>query len=68
MTPQKKAKLLIESFKFGTSQQKLFDISCKECALITVNNIIESLINADCNVKEKDFKFWQEVKNEINKL
>jgi hypothetical protein len=42
--------------------------SAKECALIAVDEILDSVIIIDLTTAENQFKYWQEVQNEINKL
>ena len=67
MTPRDKAKELVGNFI-----PKLSDINplndyfntAKECALMCVDEIILS----QTNVWENSLEYWQEVKEEINKL
>lgn len=67
MTPKEKAKYLIndfydikaESLDYGMEWQM-----AQQCALITVNEILNNLEDHT----GEDIKYWQEVKNEINKL
>lgn len=74
MTPKEKAKELVEKFKFETKQSEIIndiilgDVSvifqhhkAKQCALIAVDEIIEH-----CNYVNK--WYWEEVKQEIEKL
>ena len=67
MTPKEKAEQLVESF-MNIKQQKLADYSiiyhptAKQCALITVDEIINEL------VYDIQFDYWQQVKQEIEKL
>ena len=72
MTPKEKAEELISKFEkiedslspYGNSL--LFDKEAIQCALITVNEIIEYSTNKCCEFQ--NVKYWKEVKNEINKL
>jgi len=73
MTAKEKAKELIE---------KMFnvDLDCKSeamcmlyphavrCALIAVDEIINSVVIIDLTVAENQFNYWEEVKQEIEKL
>ena len=67
MIPKEKAEQLVESF-MNIKQQKLADYSiiyhptAKQCALITVDEIINEL------VYDIQFDYWQQVKQEIEKL
>lgn len=72
MTPKEKAIDLIEKFEnyvdyqgddcFNEREKML--INAKRCALIAVDEII----NLDIDVNTLDYWWWQEVKQEINKL
>jgi hypothetical protein len=68
MTPKQKAKELVNKFHIkvldreGTSAMNEFE--SKQCALIAVDEIIEVLSN-DINPL---VNYWQEVKQEIEKL
>jgi hypothetical protein len=42
--------------------------NAKQCALIAVDEILDSVIISDLTTAENQFKYWEEVKNEINKL
>ena len=70
MTPKEKAKELVEKFKElpqeGTVMFYLaFEIS-KQCALITVDEMINYLISNE--ITGTLMSYWEEVKQEINKL
>lgn len=79
MTPKEKAIELVESF-MNIKQQKLADYSiiyhptAKQCALIAVNEIIQSGpsypydIQFDSMPHFRSLKYWNEVKQEIEKL
>ena len=77
MTPKEKAKELVS--RFIESDNMVFNIEgAKQCALIAVNEIIKVCPYIDLKVRETedqlyafDFQFvsyWQEVKQEIEKL
>jgi len=67
---RKEAKRLIRSipitnpyaFVYGTALSE-----ASECALITVNNIIRSMV-AIPNIPKENIRFWKRVKKEIEKL
>ena len=75
MTPEEKAKGLVEKFIAPT---KVFHEhigwvnyldSAKECALTTVDEIIEEVIeSANNEMKSTRVIYWQKVKQQINKL
>jgi hypothetical protein len=71
MTPQEKARELVDSFK-PYSDWNGFDLqrellNAKQCVLIAVNEMIHYL-EIVLGVDKLDFEYWQEVKEEINKL
>jgi hypothetical protein len=69
MKPQEKAQELINSFSpHAKNWDCFYDIPldenhAKKCALIAVDEILSLFIN-EC----EDTRYWQEVKNEIEKL
>jgi hypothetical protein len=73
MTPKEKAKELVEAMAFSCRECD-YESKAKQCALIAVEEIINSspLEPAhpyDYVIAEREaMEFWQEVKNEINKL
>lgn len=67
MTAKEKAKELLN--KFSKSVNTITNTPLKKCALIAVDEILESnptLIN--CNTSELNYAYWIEVKNQINQL
>jgi len=42
--------------------------NAKQCALISVDEILESLWNVGHSFSNDEIKYWTEVKQEINKL
>jgi hypothetical protein len=73
MTPKEKARELVEAMAFSCRECD-YESKAKQCALIAVEEIINSspLEPAhpyDYVIAEREaMEFWQEVKNEINKL
>jgi hypothetical protein len=81
MEPKLKAKELIEKMnvihyvKLGGKNTNskglpvsMHDDQIKQCALIAVDEIIESHYKLLSGVKTSIYKYWQEVKQEIEKL
>ena len=61
MTPKEKSKeLFIRNFEITVD-----DYCAKQCALIAVDLVIE---NIEDDYLGSDLNFWQEVKQEINKI
>lgn len=60
MTPKEKAIVLIDMFFEYTNDADKYEYA-KKCAIITVNEILKQ-------VDELSNEYWQEVKQEINKL
>jgi hypothetical protein len=65
MTPKEKAEDLFDSFVRDGYDLVMSEDMAKRCALIAVNEIIEELIVTDFSNR---FNYWQEVKQEIEKL
>jgi len=78
MTPKEKAKRIIKKhLKYAhiTDDDYVFNgaenyyYNAKKCALITVNEIIQSNpTNENYPILYSNKKYWQEVKREINKI
>jgi endonuclease III-like uncharacterized protein len=71
MTPKEKAKEIVEKFKNDLFKQRGVTIYTEDailCALIAVDEIIESHYKLLSGVKTSIYKYWQEVKQEIEKL
>ena len=75
MTPKEKAKELIDKFHIkvldrdGTSAMNEFE--AKQCALVAVSVILDEFDHLawhDDDYAEYKMKYWQEVKQEIEKL
>lgn len=70
MTPQEKAEKLVlkyEKYLFNTFTTDENWVKCVECALIAVDEILKSYDTKNL-IYPKEVKFWQEVKQEIEKL
>ena len=65
MTPREKAKDLVEKM-FNQSTTNAFP--AKQCAIIAVDEIVNSVVVTNLSVAENQFLFWEQVKQEINKL
>ena len=74
MTPKEKAKELVDKMKLKvdvidennyTAENEYGAI---QCALICVDEILESLWNVGHSFSNDEIKYWQEVKKEIEKL
>jgi hypothetical protein len=62
MTPQEKAKDLIRQF------YSVGAMECKQCALVAVNEILSMGIMSHSGDWEMAKSYWEEVKQEIQKL
>jgi hypothetical protein len=74
MTPKEKAKELVKKYScyFHGIDENLFKEvvihdDAKQCALIAVDEMLDELSNEDL-YKKSNYIFWQEVKQEIEKL
>lgn len=62
-SPKEKAKELAMKFdKYGETD------NAKQCALIAVDEIINSVVITDLKTAQNQFNYWEEVKTEIEKL
>lgn len=71
MTPKEKAKELVLKFRQlppSSPYTGVGDGEAKQCALIAVDEIINSVVITDLTTAENQFIYWQEVKQEIQKL
>ena len=67
MTPKEKAKELVDEMKSNLFSDEEYD--AKQCALIGVNEILKLRKGYfDCTNPMQDESYWQEVKQEIEKL
>ena len=66
MTPKEKAEQLVVKFlKHSRAEKDITPIqSAKLCALIAVDEILKAVIS----IADKKYDYWQEVKQEIEKL
>ena len=72
LTPKEKAKELVEKFS-DLEDGEMYIGKAKQCALITVDEIINSLENYgkesdELQNMENDFRYWQEVKEDLLKM
>ena len=65
MTPKEKATQLIYAFEAFTDRDNEYEFA-KQCAFIAVDEILKS--NRVCCEGSIPYKFWQEVKQEIQLL
>lgn len=74
MKPKDKAEELLNKIMASTENAKLSDYSqiysptAKKIALLMVDEIINSVVITDLIIAENQFKYWEKVKTEINKL
>lgn len=70
MTPKEKALQLFNSFRDKTFARTEYcqNRNAKDTALICVDEIIKSLEETDYIYVESYINYWQDVKQEINKL
>jgi mRNA-degrading endonuclease HigB of HigAB toxin-antitoxin module len=68
MTPKEKAEELYCKYDslFKAPFKKHQDL--KQCALIAVDEIINSIVIFDLTAAENQFTYWEQVKQEIEKL
>jgi hypothetical protein len=69
MEPKDKAKDLVRKMKFATDEFGYININMerhKQCALIAVDEILKVLCTPHKN--ESEYRYWEEVKQEIEKL
>ncbi len=64
MTPKEKAIELVGKLSMYFSE----NAPAKQCVLICVDEILDSHYKVHNGVKPSIYKYWQEVKQEINKL
>jgi hypothetical protein len=66
-----KAKELVDNFRLNVLDYEGCGINehkAKQCALIAVDEIIKSIVITDLTTAEYQFNYWEEVKQEIEKL
>jgi hypothetical protein len=73
MTPKEKAKELFMDMKYHIPYvhdptEPSEDKIAKQCALIAINQIIESHYKLLSGVNPSVYNFWKEVKQEVKKL
>ena len=72
MKAKEEAKELVDKYKYrivrGVKIEQMSISLAKQCALICVDEILESHYKVLVGVIPKTYDYWQEVKREINKL
>ena len=68
MTPKEKADELVTKFRRYLPMNLTTMLDAKNCAIIAVDEIINSVIITDLTVAENQFIYWEEVKQEIEEL
>ena len=70
MTPKEKAVHLINKYNLvvldtalGGSNRRV-----KQCAIIAVDEIVNSVVVTNLSVAENQFLYWEQVKKEINNI
>jgi hypothetical protein len=67
MTPKEKAKELVEAMAFSCRECD-YESKAKQCALIAVEEIKEAIFWHPFESPNFELEYWQEVKQEIEKL
>jgi hypothetical protein len=67
MTPKEKALELVQKY-FKANHQPYGFKDAKQCALIAVDEIINAIDWHEFETPNKELEYWQEVKQEIEKL
>ncbi len=68
MTPKDKAKEMYIKFDFVYVQNYTSKFEVKRCALIAVDEILDALPDTTSPYNLKQIDYWQQVKQEIDKL
>jgi hypothetical protein len=72
MTPKEKAKELLDKMAYGNSYDEYHNSSlytAKQCALIAVDELLNNFLsNRTTEYGRERYHFWQQVKQEIEKL
>ncbi len=70
MTPKEKAEeLVLKYLRIENTNEWWSKVPAKQCALIVVDEIINNSIEwLGCKYQDEEIKYWQEVKQEIEKL
>ncbi len=71
MTAKEKAKELVEKFEYNgvfIDDIRMNEEDAKQCALICIDEILESHYKVLVGVMPKTYDYWTEVKQEIEKL
>jgi hypothetical protein len=68
MKAKDKAEELMKQFDFVYIQNYTSNFEVKQCALICVEEIIQAIDWHDFETPNKELIFWEEVKEELNKM
>ena len=71
MTPKEKAKELVDKFYYIPNSQGIFmmqDYQAKQCALIAVDEILNTIEYSSQADELSKVNYWQEVKQQIENL
>jgi hypothetical protein len=66
-TPKEKAKELVNKFS-DLEDGEMYIGKAKQCALIAIDEIINSIVITDLTIADNQFKYWEKVKSEIEKI
>ena len=66
ISPKEKAAILLHKM-YKLDNRAWYNIA-KQCALIAVDEIINSVVITDLTIAQNQFDYWEEVKSEIEKL
>jgi hypothetical protein len=66
MSKKEKARGIVIKMQF--QKNPLTFEQAKQCALIAVDEITDSIVITDLTIAENQFLYWEEVKHEIEKL
>lgn len=68
MKAKDKAEELMKQFDFVYIQNYTSNFEVKQCALICVEEIIKAIDWHDFETPNKELNFWEEIKEELNKM
>jgi len=68
MTPKEKAIELVNKFSECGEDGEMYIETAKKCSITAVYEILNSIVITDLTTAENQFKYWEDVKFEIEKL
>jgi hypothetical protein len=68
MNSKEKAKELVARYMILFSNQEQYLEEAKQCAIIAVDEIVNSVVVTNLSVAENQFIYWEQVKQEINNI